>query len=190
MREFVATNSNETIQNIKTFSNILPSFTNQQEILSILKQSWPSCPVYFGDCRLWNAWLHKCLNSPVSYQNSTVNMLEGLKDLWNFHESTIKLFCISEGNWPRKPLLLLIFGLLQLFVKILTADDKYSLCNIWNLQDFIQMQLSKKLKSFVVFFLLFLKSASNFKHLTKTMNLIAYAFWKFQTVKDMVRQMF
>ena len=31
------------------------------------------------------------------------------------------------------------------------------------------MQLSKKLKSFVVFFLLFLKSAYNFKHLTKTM---------------------
>ena len=47
-----------------------------------------------------------------------------------------------------KPLLLDIFELLRLFVKTLTAGDKYSLGNIWNMQDLIQMQLSKKVKRF------------------------------------------
>ena len=47
-----------------------------------------------------------------------------------------------------KTSLLLIFELLRVFVKILTADHKYSLCYIWNLQVLSQMQLSKKVKIF------------------------------------------
>ena len=61
----------------------------------------------------------------------------------------------------------MIFELLQLFVKTLTADDKCSLCNISNLQELIQMQLSKKLKTFCHFFSRVLKSASNFESFGK-----------------------
>ena len=54
-----------------------------------------------------------------------------------------------------KTSLLLIFELLRVFVKILTADHKYSLCYIWNLQVLSQMQLSKKLKNFLELYLHF-----------------------------------
>ena len=95
-------------------------------------------------------------------------MLEGPKHLWNLHESTfIKLCCISEGDWLRKPLVLLIFEFLRLYVKTLTAGDKYSLCDIWNLQDLIQMQLSKKVKTFFEIFSRFLKTISRFRHFEK-----------------------
>ena len=86
--------------------------------------------------------------------------------------------------------LLLIFELLRLFAKTLTADGTYSLCNIWNLQELYQMQLSKKLRTFCLFFRSSLKSASNFQDFEKKMTLIAYIFSKLQTVKDMVRRMF
>ena len=47
-----------------------------------------------------------------------------------------------------KPLLLVIFELLRLLVKTMTAVDKYSLGNILKFVDLIQMQLSKKVKIF------------------------------------------
>ena len=98
-------------------------------------------------------------------------MLEDPKHLQNLHQGTfIKLCCISHGDILRKPLLLVIFKLLPLFVKTLTAGDKYSLSNIWNLQDLIQIQLSKKVKTFSEFFSPFLKSASNFRHFDKKGN--------------------
>ena len=46
----------------------------------------------------------------------------------------------------------------------MTAGDKYSLGNIWNLQDLIQMQLSKEVKTFCWVFSPFLKSASIFRY--------------------------
>ena len=58
----------------------------------------------------------------------------------------------------------MIFELFPLFVETLTWGGKYSLCNIYNLQELIQMQLSKKLKNFCHFFSPFLKSASYFKY--------------------------
>ena len=63
-----------------------------------------------------------------------------------------------------KTSLLLIFELLRVFIKILTADHKYSLCYIWNLHVLSQLQLSKKVKMFFDFFSPFLKSSSNFAH--------------------------
>ena len=60
----------------------------------------------------------------------------------------MKLCCISEGDSLRKRLLLVIFELLRLLVITLTAGDNHSLCNIWNFQDLIQMQLSQEVKTF------------------------------------------
>ena len=59
--------------------------------------------------------------------------------------------------------LLLIFELLRVFIKTLIADDKYSLCYIWNLQVLYQKQLFKKLKISYHSFSPFYKSSSNLK---------------------------
>ena len=59
--------------------------------------------------------------------------------------------------------LLVISSIIGLFVNTMTADDTYSLNNSENLQQPIQMQLSKKRK----FFASFLKPTSNFQHFAK-----------------------
>ena len=56
---------------------------------------------------------------------------------------------------------------LELFVNILTADDKYSLRNRDNLMQQIRAQLSHKQKGFYQFFLAFSKCALNLKHFQK-----------------------
>ena len=56
----------------------------------------------------------------------------------------------------------MIFQPLGLFVKTFTADDKYSLRNIKDLLQAIQIQCSLKL--FSQYFAQFLESTSSFKH--------------------------
>ena len=78
---------------------------------------------------------------------------------------------------------------MRVFLKTLTAENKYSFCNIWNLEELYQMQLSKKLNRLCKFFSLFLTSASNFQNFEKKMTLTAYVFPELQTVKGIVRRM-
>ena len=73
------------------------------------------------------------------------------------------------------------------FVNTLTVDDKYFLCNSENLQQAIQMGLSKKRKYFSNIFAAFLKYASSSKYFEKKMTLIASAFPKLATANDFVR---
>ena len=54
-----------------------------------------------------------------------------------------------------------------LLVNTLAADEKYPFPNTDNLTTPIQMQLSKKQKSFSQFFASFLKSRLNFKYFEK-----------------------
>ena len=54
--------------------------------------------------------------------------------------------------------------MLKLFVKTLTADDKYSLLNRDNLTEPIQILLSQKQTTLSRFFFAFLKSRLNFDH--------------------------
>ena len=54
-----------------------------------------------------------------------------------------------------------------MFVNTLSADDKYSFLNRDNLTQPIQMQLSRKEKTFSEFFCAFLKSSLNFEHFQK-----------------------
>ena len=49
----------------------------------------------------------------------------------------------------------------------MSADGKYSLLNRDNLTEPIQMQLSRKQKTFSQFFSAFLKSSLNFEHFQK-----------------------
>ena len=64
-----------------------------------------------------------------------------------------------------KKFLLVIDKIQRLFVNTLTADDKRYLLNRDILAQRIQMQLSQKQKTFSAFFLAFLKSTLNFRHL-------------------------
>ena len=67
--------------------------------------------------------------------------------------------------WKMSPLVLdEMFGV---FVNTLTADGKYPVQVCENLQLPIQLQLSKKRKTFPEFFVAFLESMSNFKHFVK-----------------------
>ena len=59
----------------------------------------------------------------------------------------------------------MIHEILRLFVNTLTADDKHYLLNRDNLTQQIEMQLSKKEKTFSEISFAFLNSLLNFKHL-------------------------
>ena len=69
----------------------------------------------------------------------------------------------------------------------MTADDKYPLLNRDNLTQLIRMHLSQQEKTFPQCFCTFLKSTLNFINFRKKVTLIAYVFWKFWTLKDVVR---
>ena len=61
----------------------------------------------------------------------------------------------------------MIHKILTLFVNIFTVDEKLYLLTEDNLMETIQIQLSKKEKTFCEFFFAFLKSIINFKHFPK-----------------------
>ena len=57
--------------------------------------------------------------------------------------------------------------MLRLFVNTLTADKKYSHCNVHNFAQQVQTHLYKKEKTFSGFFIAFLKDAWNLEHFGK-----------------------
>ena len=57
--------------------------------------------------------------------------------------------------------------ILRLFVDTMTADNKYSRCNVHNFAQKIQTVLSQKQKTFSGFFIAFLKCAWNLEYLEK-----------------------
>ena len=61
----------------------------------------------------------------------------------------------------------MIGKILRLFLNTSTVDEKHYLLTRDNLTQTIQIQLSQKQKTFFQFFLAFLKSILNFKHLLK-----------------------
>ena len=83
---------------------------------------------------------------------------------WKYFYKTCLLLW-SKLTWETS--LLLIFELLRVFIETLTADHRYSLCYIWNLQVLHQIQWSKKRTTFPQFFFPFLKSSSHSKHFEK-----------------------
>ena len=85
-------------------------------------------------------------------------------------------------NW--KTSLLVTAEILGLFNHTLTTEDKHSIHNKERLTQPTQIYLFKKQKSFVTFFVAFLKSASNFKHFLKRASSRAYVFQNFEIAKD------
>ena len=82
----------------------------------------------------------------------------------------------------------LISEIIGLFFSTLSPDNKYSVLNTENLRQQIQLQLSKKERSFSEFFLLHVWNVhQNLDVLKKDMTLIAYGFPKLLTAKYVVR---
>ena len=80
------------------------------------------------------------------------------------------LYHIYWSLWRQlsyKKSLLVICKISRLFPNTLSADGKYSLLNRDNLTQPIQMQVSRKQKTFSQFFSAFLKSSLNFEHFSK-----------------------
>ena len=87
-----------------------------------------------------------------------------MKSAWQHFYHT---FCLLLAKYSWNKFLLVIFQPLGLFVKTLIADDKYSLRNGEKLQEPIQMQLFKNLKTFSQHFAQFVQSTSKLKHFEK-----------------------
>ena len=81
----------------------------------------------------------------------------------------------------------MIHKILTLFVNIFTVDEKLYLLTEDNLTETIQMQLSKKQKTFCEFFFAFLKSIINLNIFQKKMKLIADVFVEILAPKNMVK---
>ena len=77
---------------------------------------------------------------------------------------------------------------LKMFINILTTNEKYSLLNRNNLRQQIQVQFSKKEKTFSEFISEFLKCRLNFERFRTKMTFVADVFPKLRTPKNIVNQ--
>ena len=144
--------------------------------------------MYFRNYRLQKMWLGQCVKTPFSEDPFTSSMINGPKHCWNL--SRQQIYHIYWSLWKElswKKFFLVIFEILGLFANILTVNDKCSVLNRDNLRQPIQMQLSKKQKTFSQFSFAFFKARSNFQHFEKKIALIAYILLKLQTVENMLR---
>ena len=73
------------------------------------------------------------------------------------------------------------------FLNTWTANDKYSLINKDKWMQTIQKHLPQKQNNFSEYFSEFFESALNFEHFQKKITVIAYAFPKLPTMKDVLR---
>ena len=96
---------------------------------------------------------------------------------------TVKVIVLQES-------LLDTWKFFRPFLNTLTANDKYSLNSKDKWMKTIQMLLSQKQNLFTQFFSAFFESPLNFELFLKKMTLIAYAFLKLPTTKDVLRSMF
>ena len=131
--------------------------------------------------------LDKCLKARVREARSTDDMGNGrntgsilMRAPFSHWLMTVKVIELEKS-------LSEIWNVWRLFVNTLTADYKYSLISKDNLMQTIQMHLSQIQKIFSQFFSAVFKSALNFKHFQKKMNLIVYVFLSLPTTKDVLR---
>ena len=100
------------------------------------------------------------------------------------------LYHIYWSLWRQltfKNFLLVICKISRLFPNTLSADGKYSLLNRDNLTQEIHMQVSRKQKNFLIFFLHFWNLVEILNIFLKNLTLIADVFPKLRTQKNLVR---
>ena len=134
----------------KTFSEFFVAFFKcTLNIERFQKKGCVSYLIYFRNYGLRNTWLDQCRKSSSSRDPSESNMVNTPKHCSNLHGSTFTIFIdLCEGNWLDNKSLLVICKISTLFPNTLSADGKYSLLNRDNLTQPIQMQLSRKQKTF------------------------------------------
>ena len=150
--------------NKRHFLNFLLQFWNVHEIsnilnikLSILANLFPK--LYIPIELITETSKRSCFRTPFSKQrlNGFQTLLESAGHYYYLIFSWISEILNSKKS------LLVWFVILRLFVKSLTADNKYSRCNLDTLTQ-IQTPLSFKQKTFCEFFIAVLKCAWNFEH--------------------------
>ena len=102
--------------------------------------------MYFRSYRVGKTCLRNCLTSRFLEQHRIVNILKAPKLCWNLRNGSFLYFSPLLDILGSKKSLIVISKIFVLFVYLLTADDRYSLCNKDNLQQPIQMELCKKQK--------------------------------------------
>ena len=104
-----------------------------------------------------------CFRTP--FADERVNGFQTLlKSAWNHY---YPLFSSIWGKLSWKKSTSAWYEILNHFVKILTADDKYSGSNMQNLRQQFQTPLSQKQNIFSRFFVVFLKYALNLEYFQK-----------------------
>ena len=126
-------------------------------------ESWESYLNYFQNYILQKSWLLKRLKDLASEHHSVNNALTVSKHCWNQQGTTIILFFHEFGKYWIGRSLCWSDVILTLFVNSLTADNKYSRCNLHILTQ-IKTPLSLKQKTFSQFFIAVLKCAWNLEH--------------------------
>ena len=96
------------------------------------------------------------------FGNQRVNVFQTLLKSAPHHYYPIFWFILDILSWKKSALVL--SDILRLFVNTLTADNKYSSCNVHNFSEQVQTPLSKKWKTFSAFFISFLKYEWNLEH--------------------------
>ena len=107
--------------------------------------------------------IRSCFRTPLA--NERVNGFQTLLKSARHHH--YPLFSSVRGKLSCKKSPSVWYEILRLFVKALTADDKYSDSNMQNLPEQFQAPLSQNQKTFFWFFIAFLKCAWNLEHFPK-----------------------
>ena len=127
-------------------------------------ESWESYLNYLENYILQKSWLLKrlkrsCFRTPFSKQR--FNGFQTLLKSAGHYYYLIFPWIWEILNWKKS--LLVWFVILRRFVKSLTADNKYSRCNLHTLTQ-IQTPLSLKQKTFFRFFIADVKCALNLEN--------------------------
>ena len=153
------------LRNKKLFPNFFMRSSNLDQILKILKTMMIIIGYVFSKKQTTNDVIRQmskrsCFGIPHNEEpekRSQTLLKSSRQHLCHTYWSLWR-----KLSWRKPPLV--IFKILGLLVNTLTADDMYCLLNREYLTQPIQMQLSKKQKTFSQFFSAFLKSRSNFEH--------------------------
>ena len=104
-----------------------------------------------------------CLRTP--FANGRVNGFQTLLKSARHHYYPLLSSIRGKLSWKKPPSVW--YEILRLFVHALTADDKYSGSIMQNLQQQFQTPLSQEQKTFLWFFIAFLKCTWNWEHFQK-----------------------
>ena len=175
-------------QKRETFCHFLLHFCNLHEILNILREIMIVIANIFSKLQTVKTLLRPlskklCLRTHFDSQHVKGSQIL-LKYPW---ECFYHVFSAFSGKFIFKTSPLVLGEMLEVFVNILTAEDKYPVQDWENLQLTIQMLLPEKGKAFCNFLSHFWNLHEILNILKEKMFVIANAFPKLQTVKILVR---